>query len=324
MKSQSSIASAPAKVILFGEHFVVYGTPAILAAINRRTIAQASFMKKDGVEIESDIGAAEYPFDSKVVHSGKKENKILAPIHHAVKKIQDARGLTPGIRLKLRSEIPPGIGLGSSAASCVASIAAVDSLFGSHGKNWICKNAIESEKMIHKNSSGADCYVSTFGGVIRYSKRLGYRNVGTRNNVNLIVGNTGILHSTGRLVESVRKFRQRNLGKFKDLSMQADEICTAAMRVLKSGDVVKLGTLMTENQDLLRDIRVSHKKAEALIELSLKAGALGAKITGAGGGGAIIALAKSRDDGRIIADRIRGAGYESMEVKIDHVGLLTS
>jgi mevalonate kinase len=322
MKSIKHVASAPAKVILFGEHFVVYGAPAILAAINRRTTATARIRADDKIVIRSDIGtSAEYSR----TNVGKRDttpNEILEPIHDAVKRVLDASDKSSGVELDLQSEIPYGIGLGSSAASCVSAIAAVDSLFASHQKKWVCERAIESERMIHKNSSGADCYISTFGGIMRYSKDVGYKGLEVARNLNLVVSSTGIRHSTGDLVERVRTFREAGLLNFSELAKQASEICGKAEQSIRSGNLDNLGRLMTENQVLLKGIGVSHRKAEELIELSMKAGALGAKITGAGGGGAVIALARSRGDGARIASLISNAGYESLQAQVDHKGLI--
>jgi mevalonate kinase len=322
MRPVKRVASAPAKVILFGEHFVVYGGPAILAAINRRTTARAQRRTDDKVVIRSDIGACAEYTGARMTRGGSSAGAILDPINDAAARVLRANGKDTGVQIDMTSKIPLGMGLGSSAASCVSCIAAVDSLFGSHGKKWICEMAIESERMIHKNSSGADCYISTFGGIMRYSRDSGYRSLKVGKNLNLVVSSTGISHSTGDLVESVRKFREANPVVFNDLGKQARDICGAATRALPEGNLPKLGQLMTENQALLKKIGVSHKKAEDLIDLSIRGGALGAKITGAGGGGAVIALAPSRKEGRKIASLIAKAGYESFEAQIDHEGLM--
>ena len=157
---------------------------------------------------------------------------------------------------------------------------------------------------------------------MRYSRDARYKRLEVARNLSLVVSSTGIRHSTGDQVERVRKFREADLTNFNDLANQASDICTKANQAIQSGNLDKLGRLMTENQLLLKGIDVSHRKAEELIELSMKAGALGAKITGAGGGGAVIALARSRRDGRRIATLISNAGYESLEVQVDHKGLL--
>ena len=103
---------------------------------------------------------------------------------------------------------------------------------------------------------------------------------------------------------------------------RADEICSDATTALKSGELEKLGLLMNENQRLLQQIGVSNKKVESLIRICIAAGALGAKITGAGGGGAVIALAANRKQSAKIAQSIREAGCDPIEAQIDYKGLV--
>ena len=157
---------------------------------------------------------------------------------------------------------------------------------------------------------------------MRYSIDGGYKKIIAGKQLRLVVSSTGILHSTGSLVERVKKFREANQRKFSRLSDQADGICAKALQAIELGNIETLGQLMTDNQQLLKQIGVSHSKAEALIALSLQAGALGAKITGAGGGGAVIALARSRKDSAKIAASTKKQGYETIEVQIDCEGLL--
>ena len=316
-------ASAPAKVILFGEHFVVYGNPAILAAINKRVTATARALDDSRIIITSDIGAAAEYSGSKftLLRGGKSARTILDPIHDAVNRCHRANKMRSGLKLDLRSEVPYGIGLGSSAASCVAAVAAADSTSGRHGRQWVCEVAVESEKMIHKNSSGADCYVSAIGGMISYSKKGGFRKLVPKRALSLVVGSTGIRHSTGELVASVARFRKRNMVIFRSLAKRAEEISDEALTAIQLGDVEQLGRLMNENQLLLRNIGVTYK-TNRLINACIRAGALGAKITGAGGGGAVIALAATRKESAKIAARIKASGYEPMEVTVDMKGLV--
>ncbi|HEX2558088.1 MAG TPA: mevalonate kinase [Nitrososphaera sp.] len=317
-------ASAPAKIILFGEHFVVYGNPAILASISRRITVAARTTNESKIVIRSDIGAAgEYSGSAfKPIKGGKNAREILDPLHSAIKQVLAGRNEKAGIEVDVLSKVPHGLGLGSSAASCVATAAAVDSLFGKPDRQKICKQAIESERIIHKNSSGADCYVSTFGGLIHYSKPEGFTKIESKSPLSIVIGSTGVRHSTGDLVASVKKFKDGNEALFDDLARQARDICTEAVAAIPSGKKEKTGELLSENQALLKQIGVSHEKADDLIDICNRAGALGAKITGAGGGGAVIALAASKQDSAEIAAKIKAQGYDSFEVEIDYKGLV--
>ena len=161
MKSK---ASAPGKVILFGEHFVVYGVKAILCSINKRVTVIAEKTSERKISINSEIG-------NLVLEPNKLISEINSPLkpfyylaNKAIKN-QDA-----GIEIKIKSEIPLGAGLGSSSACCVAGAAAIFKLFGDVSKEKILELAIEAERTIFENTSGADCTVCTYGGIIEYGK----------------------------------------------------------------------------------------------------------------------------------------------------------
>ena len=318
-------ASAPAKVILFGEHFVVYGNPAILASINRRIAVRARTTSENRVVIRSDIGVAGEYSDTgfRTIEGGMEAKATLDPLHSAIRQVLSARGKKTGIEIDVTSTVPPGIGLGSSAAACVATVAAVNSLFQKKpSRQRMCEMAIESERLIHRNSSGADCYVSTFGGLMHYS-RAKFRKVQAKGPLALVIASTGVRHSTGDLVAGVKKFKGRNESLFEDMAARAAGVCAQAQVAIASGRRDRVGELMNEYQAILRRLGVSHYKVDDLIDICARAGALGSKITGAGGGGAVIALAASRQDSSKIASRIKAAGYESFEVEIDRKGLVT-
>ena len=325
-------ASAPAKVILFGEHFVVYGGPAILAAINKRISVDARTIihEQNKIVIRSDIGVAgEYhnKGEFNALEGGSKAKSVLDPLYGAIRQVLLMRNKEKnndiGIEIRISSRVPPGIGLGSSAASCVASVAAVDSLFQKNpSRQKVCELAIESERLIHKRTSGADCYISTYGGLIQYyGNSKSFKNIQTKGSLPLVIASTGIKHSTSDLVAGVKRFKDTNRILFESLSKQASDICLQAFTAIESGKCDKVGELMNENQIILQQIGVSHHKVREIIDICSKAGAIGAKITGAGGGGAVIALAASKQESTKIASRVKAAGYQSFEVKIDYNGL---
>ncbi len=324
-------ASAPAKVILFGEHFVVYGSPAILAAINKRISVDARIMipNENKIIVRSDIGVAgEYNNNNNgefnALEGGSKAKSLLDPLYDAIRQVLLLRNKKNiGIEIGISSRVPPGIGLGSSAASCVATVAAVDSLFEKNpSRQKVCKLAIKSERLIHKRTSGADCYVSTFGGLMQYyGKSKSFKKIETKETLSLVVASTGIKHSTSELVAGVKRFKNTNRTLFESLSKQASDICLQACAAIESGKCDKIGELMNQNQIILQQIGISHHKVRDIIDICSKAGAIGAKMTGAGGGGAVIALAASKQESTKIASRIRSAGYQSFEVEIDYNGL---
>lgn len=324
-------ASAPAKVILFGEHFVVYGSPAILAAINKRISVDARIIipNENKIIVRSDIGVAgEYNNNNNgkfnALEGGSKAKALLDPLYGAIRQVLLLRNKKNiGIEIGISSSVPAGIGLGSSAASCVATVAAVDSLFEKNpSRQTVCKLAIKSERLIHKRSSGADCYVSTFGGLMQYyGKSKSFKKIETKESLSLVVASTGIKHSTSELVAGVKRFKDTNRTLFESLSKQASDICLQACTAIESGKYDKIGELMNQNQIILQQIGISHHKVHDIIDICRKAGAIGAKMTGAGGGGAVIALAASKQESTKIASHIKAAGYQSFEVEIDYNGL---
>jgi mevalonate kinase len=315
--------SAPAKIILFGEHFVVYNKPAILASVTKRIKVGAHLNNSNTINIKSDLGMQGSYKDSnfKLIKGGNDSQAILYPLYASARSVLSERHQILGLDIVVNSEIPHGIGLGSSAASCVATVAAVDSLFHKPDKQYVCDRAIKSERLIHHNSSGADCYISTFGGLMYYIKNEGFNKIYSKKDLSLIIGNTGIRHSTGVLVASVKKFKDKNSSLFNSLSHHAEIICRDAFTAITKGDEKKLGKLMIENHTLLQHIGVSHDKIDYLVNLCIENGALGAKLTGAGGGGIMIALVPQEQKLKIIST-IEKNGCKCIAVEIDFDGLI--
>lgn len=155
MKSK---ASAPGKIILFGEHFVVYGITAILCAINKRITVTTEKTSDNKISINSSVG--------NLVSSPKKPiNEIdsqLRPFYYLADKMIQKYDNKSGMKITIDSEIPLGVGLGSSSACCVAGAASISGIFAKNSKEEILQMAIEAEKTIFPNTSGADCTVCTW------------------------------------------------------------------------------------------------------------------------------------------------------------------
>jgi mevalonate kinase len=321
-KKTSVETSAPAKIILFGEHFVVYNRPAILASVTKRIKVTAQLNNSNTINIKSDLGVeASYKSDFNIIKEANNSQMILYPLYESARNVLSERNGIVGLDIVVNSDIPYGIGLGSSAACCVATVAAVDSLFHQPDKQYVCDKAIRSERLIHNNSSGADCYISTFGGLIYYIKNEGFRRIHCRKDLSLIIGNTGVRHSTGDLVSSVKRFKDENSLLFDNLSHHAANICRDAFTAITKGDENKLGILMKENHTLLQQIGVSHDKIDYLVNVCIENGALGAKLTGAGGGGTMIALVRQEEKLKIISI-VEKNGCKCIPVEIDFDGLI--
>ncbi len=173
-------------------------------------------------------------------------------------------------------------------AACVAVTASVAGLFDKKSKEQILKRSIESERVIFEDVSGADSSVSTFGGLVSYDKN-GFEKIDFKNNLSLIIANSNQVHSTREIVLKVREFKNKNEKMFAEMCKQEEKLIREALLKLKENNLNELGSLISENQELLEKINVSTDKLDLLIKEASKT-SYGAKITGAGGGGCIISL----------------------------------
>jgi mevalonate kinase len=294
----TAVASAPAKIILFGEHFVVFGEPAIVLAIDKRAYAQVEMRKDKGIYIESiDLELCGF-FDKEKCHaqkgSQKKVEKELAPVRLAVQRVLDEAQSDVGVSVEIRSDIPVAAGLGSSAAVAAATAKAVSHLFGvSLSLEEIFNIACEAECIVHGTSSGIDPTVATYGGVLVFKREERFTRLSVRKDVSLVVGNTCIQRCTGDLVSKVQENREKYPSIISPIIRTGGEIATQAIETLKQGNLQRLGELMNINHALLYAVGVSSEPLEKLVNAARNARALGAKLTGAGGGGCMIALAES-------------------------------
>ncbi len=311
-----SVASAPGKVILFGEHFVVYGIKAILCSIDKRITATSQLIDEKIIKIKSILGESTLKIDS-IDNMEKITPKLMKPFFYVANKVLEENTTNNGIEIVIESELPIGVGLGSSSAACVAVTASVNGLFHKLPKNEILKKAIDAERILFEETSGADLTVSTFGGLMLYDTENGFEHFESTNNLNFIIANSGQAHNTRKIVGKVKMFKERNEQLFNKLCKKEAEIIDEAIRSLKENDLNNLGYLMSKNQDLLEQIGVSTTKLDFLVKEAKKT-SFGAKITGAGGGGCIISLV----DNSNVIDTLTNMGNisEPFLAKIDHKG----
>ncbi|WP_042684862.1 mevalonate kinase [Candidatus Nitrosotenuis chungbukensis] len=309
-----STASAPAKIILFGEHFIVYGGKAILCSINKRITVESELTKTGQIEIESSLGKLK---TSKSV-SYKNADLVFRPIVYIAQRMLEKFHSDSGIKIIVRAEFPSGVGLGSSSACCVAAAASISGLFENNTKEEILKMSIDAERTIFENTSGADCTACVYGGILEYNKDGHVKKLEFVPEFDLVVANSGITHSTSRVVSMVRQFKDERQEVFSSLCTQEASLIEEALNALQKNDLAKIGKLMTRNQEFLEKIGVSNDTLGSMISL-VKDVSYGAKITGAGDGGCIIALADKAN-----LDRTLGAlakKYECFSAKIDMIGL---
>jgi len=292
------VASAPAKIILFGEHFVVYGEPAIVLAIDKRAYAKVENRDDNRLYLRSiNLNLAGY-FENetfKIEQGNAKEAKIkFEPVKLAVEKVLEMHGKNVGLNIEINSTVPVAAGLGSSAAVVAAVTAAVSTLLNVKiSREDVFRITYEAEKIVHGTPSGIDPAISTFGGTLLFQMDTGFRPLDVKMDIPLVIGDTGVERSTRVQVEKVREIKEKYPQVVDPIMLAAREIVLRAMDALKENDMKALGDLMNINHALLYGVGVSDESLEWLINAARKAGALGAKLTGAGGGGCMIALARS-------------------------------
>jgi len=309
-----SIASAPGKIILFGEHFVVHGTKAILAAIDKRVTVTSTFTENKTIKVNSQLGTIEVPISS----SHEEVKSEFRPFVYLANKIINSEQNVSGLEITIDSDIPIGVGLGSSSACCVAAAASISELFNELSSEEILKMSIEAEKTIFPDSSGADCTVCTYGGMIEYPS---IEKIDNTFDLNLLIANSMIPHNTKNSVEKVNKFKENDEEKFSQLCDLENGLIDEVITAMKNNDATALGLKMSENQKYLEEIQVSNDTLRDMIN-SLNEISLGSKITGAGDGGCIIALVK--DDNMDKVPALLGKDRECFSAKIDTKGVVWS
>jgi len=307
-----SIASAPGKIILFGEHFVVHGTEAILTAIDKRVTVTSSFTEDKTIKVNSQLGTLEVP----ILSSHEEVKSEFRPFVYLANKIINFEQNVSGLEITIDSDIPIGVGLGSSSACCVAAAASISELFNELSSEEILKMSIEAEKTIFPDTSGADCTVCTYGGMIEHPS---IEKIDSTFDLNLLIANSMIPHSTKNSVEKVSKFKENNEERFSQLCDLENGLIDEVIVAMKNNDAAALGLKISENQKYLEEIQVSNDTLRAMIS-SLSEISLGSKITGAGDGGCVIALVKDENVNKVPA--LLPNDKECFSAKIDTKGVV--
>lgn len=309
-----SIASAPGKIILFGEHFVVHGTKAILAAIDKRVTVTTTFTDNKTIKVNSELGTLEIPISS----SHKEVENEFRPFVYLANKMINSNQNVNGLEITIDSDIPIGVGLGSSSACCVAAAASISELFKELSSEEILNLSIEAEKTIFPDTSGADCTVCTYGGMIEYPS---IKKIDNTFDLNLVIANSMIPHNTKNSVEKVNKFKENDEARFSQLCDLENVLIDEVITDMKNNNATAFGLKMSENQKYIEEIQVSNDTLRDMIR-SLNEISLGSKITGAGDGGCVIALVK--DDNMDKVPTLLGNDKECFSAKIDTKGVVWS
>ena len=303
------MAAGHCKIILFGEHAMVYGSRAIAAPVPLAVRARV-VDDDDGVWLV----VPRWGVEQRLRSDPKKRRSFEVPAALMLHEL----GLTDrSMRIEVYSEIPRAIGLGGSAAVAVAIIRALDRHFKlGLSDDDVNALAFQCEQVAHGTPSGIDNTVATFGQPLLYKagNPPQIQTLETPKPIRIVIGMTGIESLTAKMVARVRDGRKRNRDVYDTMFKGIDALTLQAIEALKKYDLERLGELMNVCQGLLNGLQVSSWELEELIQISRENGALGAKLTGGGGGGSMIALCPENSSNVMRA--MQDAGYQAMEVEI--------
>jgi mevalonate kinase len=281
---------------------VVYGVPALAAGIARGARAEADPLP-EGEESR--------------LHLGDQGMEPAGEIGRAFAALLSEHGPLPPVSVTAAVDLPTRAGLGASAALGVAIARAALGASGRPAPDAeVIARATAWERIFHGNPSGIDTTAAALGGCFRYTRKDGARPLAPKRDLDLCVGLSGIATSTREMVEGLARLRaQRSEMVDRSIAGIAALVENAALAI-EAGDLVGLGKLMDLNQMLLAGLMLSIEPLETLCAAARKAGALGAKLTGKGGGGSVLALVPDPDTGHAVLAAWQEAGYQGFVTRV--------
>jgi mevalonate kinase len=296
------------KTILFGEHFVVYGLSAIASAISSKTIAE--------IEASETFEFA----DNRPETPGykiKKKDEISRQLKSLKERFKDDK-----VKITLSGDLTCSSGVGASAALAASIAKAYNHYLGLNlSEDEINSIAYEAECAGSGKASGIDNTCSVYGGFIIFQKNLqGKENkiekIPVENPIDIVMASSGITQTTKEVVEDIRRLRDENPIHYKRIFTDYLQVFNDAVSALKAGDNKLLGSLMDSNQKLLSEMTLSCPELEDILSCAKTSGALGAKLTGTGRGGTVIALTPGQELQEKVANAIENKGYKCHKTKI--------
>jgi mevalonate kinase len=304
--------SAFGKTILIGDQFVLWDVPAIVSAIPFETVAQVERIDGDGWLLE----------DNRIEVPGYKEKKKEHQVD-SINRILEVMGIDViknSIKITYGGNLLAGSGVGASAASCVSLARALNNEFNlSYSIEQINHVGWEGEFAYHGTPSGVDNTASTYGGLLLYRIAKGeksFKRIQTPKPLYVVLGNSGVTADTSTLHDFNVQQKGENPALFATrLNMIRGQV-DKMRKSLEGGDLEQVGKMMTENHNILIDMGLSHEKLIYLSDLAIEQGALGAKVTGGGRGGYMVALAPNESLQDKIASAIEREGYKVFRATI--------
>ncbi len=301
------------KAILFGEHFVVHGVPGIVSAIDLTADAEVKRIG-EGITVKDERKGAKGYTEKKRIQQKESIERMLKTMGLDLERIS--------LEIWLGGSLPGFSGIGASAASSVAIARAIAEEFEMIlSDERINEIAYEAEKAYAGTPSGIDNTAATYGGLIWFRRNLSggpntIERLGVREPVEIVIGNTGVVADTKEMVAGVAERKKENPEKYDPLFNQAERLAFEARKALESFDLRRVGRLMNKNHDLLQEIEVSSKELDYLVNLGQEQGAFGAKLTGGGGGGCMLALTPGKELQEAVAAAMEKEGFQVLRTKI--------
>jgi mevalonate kinase len=303
---------APGKAILLGEHLVVHGANAVAAAISRTVVAQVALSEYD--EVESYARSS----DGHRIHLRRIPAGPLTKCIEATKKFLSCNR---HVNVRIISSIPISAGLGSSAACAVATVAATGLAFGSSlSLREIFEIALNTEKEIHGNPSGIDIEASAKGGVILFSRSGGARRIERPAPISLVLADSGVSRNTSKIIQLVSKNRNHLPSYFASLLAACNKMASLMEESIRKADLPMIAAIMSWNHAVLKSLAASSNIVDCLVDRCLKSGCIGAKVTGAGGGGFVVGVPPMGKETAVLSN-LRRAGVSAFISRIPSEGV---
>ncbi len=315
------IVSAPGKLLLLGEHAVVYNHPCLVTAVDQRMRATVETLDALEFQLEAeDVKVTGYkkPLSELGVGDIPKGAQF---VEIAIKNINDKYPLRTGLKVTTKSEFSSQFGFGSSSASTVCAVKAVSEILGLNlTSKEIFDLSYKTVLDIQGKGSGFDVAAGIFGGTLYFvtgGKVIEPLNI---KSLPLIVGYSGVKADTVTLINKVKESFANRQNRLNEIYNGIEILVNEAKDALVKKDWVKFGELMNKNQEYLKELGVSIGKLDAMINGALDAGAYGAKLSGAGGGDCMIAL-HSAQSKLNIEKAVEKAGGKVIDIKTNAQGV---
>lgn len=296
---------ASGKIILIGEHAVVHGQPAIAAAIARGVKVQVKTHTHDLLQIQP----WNLSFTADETQPTGKAFKTLLDLFDKSER--------PPLCVQATVELAGGAGLGCSAALGVAIVSGInDFLACQHSKEWINEQSIRWEKVFHGNPSGIDNYMATFGGIAKYQKDTDVKPLHFPDGLHFVIAFSGQPSSTKRMIARVEQMLIQQSDFTQKVLSEIGQLSETATQAIEEGNLETLGRCMNQNHALLKSLGVSTPTLDEMCEVSRQAQAWGAKLTGGGGGGCMVALCKHSQHAKEIVQILKKFDPQAFQVQV--------